>query len=272
MEWNNQLTKTPYLVLFIILISMSVGTASALITITLSGNVIITDDLLVDGDTLVVDSSLNKVGIGTTTPLEELDIDGDAIVQDDLYIGTTTGNDWDTIYVDDGSNWFRWVDGNDRFKVSNDFNVDGVLDVGGQSTPVPYNRIGFHQTDHGLSGENDLFVHNDLEVDGQAFLDGDLQCNGCIDSNDISNGSAIKSISTGEWNLVTDGDGLQSTLMTSTSNSMCFLTRIHAFEFTLNAWLEDIDCNITDNAGTWQLNVDSLSHYVGCSARCIIWD
>ena len=34
-------TKTPYLVLFIVLISIGVGTASALITITLAGNVIV---------------------------------------------------------------------------------------------------------------------------------------------------------------------------------------------------------------------------------------
>ena len=42
MDWKNQLTKTPYLVLFIVLISVGVGTASALITITLAGNVIVT--------------------------------------------------------------------------------------------------------------------------------------------------------------------------------------------------------------------------------------
>jgi hypothetical protein len=49
MEWKNQLTKTPYLVLFIVLLTVGVGTASALITITLSGNVIVTGDLDVDG-------------------------------------------------------------------------------------------------------------------------------------------------------------------------------------------------------------------------------
>ena len=53
MEWKNQLTRTPYLVLFIILISVGVGTASALITITLAGNVVVTDDLLVQGDVSV---------------------------------------------------------------------------------------------------------------------------------------------------------------------------------------------------------------------------
>ena len=51
-----------------------VGTASALMTITLAGNVVITDDLTVDSSTLVVDSANNKVGIGTTSPERELDV------------------------------------------------------------------------------------------------------------------------------------------------------------------------------------------------------
>ena len=50
MDWKNKLTKTPYLVLFMVLISIGVGTASALITITLAGNVVVTGDLDVDGD------------------------------------------------------------------------------------------------------------------------------------------------------------------------------------------------------------------------------
>ena len=50
MDLKNRLTKTPYLVLFIVLISIGVGTASALITITLSGDVIITGFLDMTGD------------------------------------------------------------------------------------------------------------------------------------------------------------------------------------------------------------------------------
>ena len=50
MDWKNQLTKTPYLVLFIVLITIGVGTASALITITLSGDVVITGFLGMTGD------------------------------------------------------------------------------------------------------------------------------------------------------------------------------------------------------------------------------
>ena len=74
MEWKNKLTRTPYLVFFVVLLSIGVGTASAMITITLAGNVIITDDLTVDTDTLTVDSINDKVGIGTTSPTSALHI------------------------------------------------------------------------------------------------------------------------------------------------------------------------------------------------------
>ena len=49
MDGKNKLTKTPYLVLFIILISVGVGTASALITITLDGNVVVTGNTTLEG-------------------------------------------------------------------------------------------------------------------------------------------------------------------------------------------------------------------------------
>jgi len=71
------LTKTPYLVLFIILVAVGVGSASALMTITLAGSVAITEGLTVDTDTLVVDAGNDRVGIGTGTPLNPLDINTD---------------------------------------------------------------------------------------------------------------------------------------------------------------------------------------------------
>jgi plastocyanin len=49
MDWKTHLSRTPYLVLFIVLISIGAGTASAMITITLAGNVIVTGNLDVEG-------------------------------------------------------------------------------------------------------------------------------------------------------------------------------------------------------------------------------
>ena len=71
MDWKNQLTKTPYLVLFIVLITIGVGTASALITITLDGDVIITGDTELQGDltcTNCIDST--DIGDNAVTPSE----------------------------------------------------------------------------------------------------------------------------------------------------------------------------------------------------------
>ena len=45
MDWKNQVTKTPYVVLFIVLIAVGAGTSSTLITITLTGDVAIEGDL-----------------------------------------------------------------------------------------------------------------------------------------------------------------------------------------------------------------------------------
>ncbi len=47
-RWANNLTKGPYLVLFVLLISVGVGTASALVTITLAGNTIVQGTLTAD--------------------------------------------------------------------------------------------------------------------------------------------------------------------------------------------------------------------------------
>jgi len=73
------LSRNGLVVLISVIFVAGVGTAYAgivLPTITLSGNVVVTDDLTVDTDTLVVDSTNDRVGIGTTTPSSPLHIFG----------------------------------------------------------------------------------------------------------------------------------------------------------------------------------------------------
>ena len=146
MDWKIQLTKTPYLVLFIVLITVGVGTASALITITLAGDVIITDSLNVDTDTLVVNSANDRVGIGVASPTQKLDVDGNVQIGNSLFVGTTTSGDVHSIWMADGSERFLW---------------DGVTD----------NR--FETTDDLAIGGN-AFVFGDLEIDGN------VNCPNCI--------------------------------------------------------------------------------------------
>ena len=69
-DWGKNLTKTPILVLFIVLISMGVGTASALITITLAGDVHVLGEMKID-ETLL---------IGTDNPDDDDGIRFDGII------------------------------------------------------------------------------------------------------------------------------------------------------------------------------------------------
>ena len=108
MDWKNQLTKTPVLIFFILLGGIGVGTASALITITLAGDVIVTGDL----------TGSNDVTVGN-----------------DLYLGDSEGTH-DIRFFEDGNpngERFQWDDGNDQFEFSDDAAVFGDFQVQGQA-------------------------------------------------------------------------------------------------------------------------------------------
>lgn len=67
-----------------------------------AGNVHIGRGLFVDTDTLVVDSTNDRVGIGKTNPDATLDVDGDAIIRGGLSVlGTTTTIDTENLRVQD---------------------------------------------------------------------------------------------------------------------------------------------------------------------------
>ena len=84
MEWKNRLTRTPYLVLFIALISMGVGTASAAITITLAGDVDVTGNLdvigTITGQTITnLQDQINAAGISAETETQIDNIEANVI-------------------------------------------------------------------------------------------------------------------------------------------------------------------------------------------------
>ncbi|MDH3610835.1 MAG: hypothetical protein OEM79_03635 [Nitrosopumilus sp.] len=97
MGWKNRFTSTPLLVLFIVLVSIGVGTASALITITLSGDVIITGGLDMTSD------KITNVGV----PTENADaatkgyVDSSPATDTLALLGCTI----DQIAKYDGNNW-----------------------------------------------------------------------------------------------------------------------------------------------------------------------
>ena len=65
MDWKNQLTKTPYLILFIFLAAIGIGTASAVMIITIAG------DVIIEGNTQI-DNNLNVDGSITGNTINDL--------------------------------------------------------------------------------------------------------------------------------------------------------------------------------------------------------
>ena len=163
MDWKNQLTKTPYLVLFIVLIAVGVGTASALITITLSGNVIITDDLLVEGQTEVMGPIISHRPSGNSANVVIERPGGPTSDNTQFVLSHRTSNKDLWIYGSDGTTFKNFV-GFDypNYKVTfpstgDTLVVDAANDKVGIGTDSP---------------------SSELEVVGDVAISGDLIVNG----------------------------------------------------------------------------------------------
>jgi plastocyanin len=93
MNMKTTLSRTPYLILFIILISIGAGTASAMITITLAGNVIVTGNLDVEGIITgpTIDSIEQKFSILNKPPVVDAGNNQNVILGSDAILdGTVT--------------------------------------------------------------------------------------------------------------------------------------------------------------------------------------
>jgi len=94
----SKFTKTPILVLFLILGISGISTAYAAITITLSGDVIVTDDLTVIGDIFDGDNSVsgsNATAIGGTGNTTDAENDINNTFVDTAVSGNVLTNDAD---------------------------------------------------------------------------------------------------------------------------------------------------------------------------------
>ena len=103
---KSKLAKTPYLVLFIVLIAVGVGTASALITITLAGNVIVTGDLDMTGGDLSIENPGNEARI---------------------LLGTNDPGNNDVIVFDDGSKILMWDESENNFFVNDELIASPIV-------------------------------------------------------------------------------------------------------------------------------------------------
>jgi len=122
MNW----TRTSYLFLVLILISVGVTSAYAL-TITLGADPVnILGDLNVDGD-IDVSGGLEAEGTIAGVTLNSF---GNTIVDGDLDLTGTSAIDDDTIFFDDGtSTTLHWNESENRFEFGRDLLVQGSLDV-----------------------------------------------------------------------------------------------------------------------------------------------
>jgi hypothetical protein len=147
MDLKNQLTKTPYLVLFIVLITVGVGSASALITITLAGNVYITDDLEVDGKSTFHSSIIQERPSGNSDNIV-IQRDGGAANDKPKFVFSQRSNNvqlW--LYGNDGSTFknfigFDFPNYNVRIPANGDtLTVDGANDKVGMGTVNPTSAL-----------------------------------------------------------------------------------------------------------------------------------
>jgi len=129
MDWKNKFTKTPYLVLFIILGAVGVTTAYGLITITLAG------DVIIEGDTQM-ERNLNVEGVITGQTLKDLESElnalKDAALFKDLVVGNNQDADVSILLGIGGGTFFVKPDvpaGNNLDAFVGDFNNDFKLDV-----------------------------------------------------------------------------------------------------------------------------------------------
>ena len=72
-------------------------------TYSITGNLQVTDDLTVDGGTLFVDSSTNRVGFGTVTPSQVVHIVGNTYLDGDLTVTGSTSLSSSSVWTKDGT-------------------------------------------------------------------------------------------------------------------------------------------------------------------------
>ena len=151
-----------------------------------AGNVHVGRGLYVDTDTLVADSTTNRVGIGKTNPDATLDVDGDAIIRGDLSVlGTTTTIDTENLRVQDpiielgkdnaGTGDLGLVmtrpTGSSNVAIIFDENAD-TLEIGYTDNDASATDITMVSTPLSVNINGDLSVTSNLEVSGN--INGDL--------------------------------------------------------------------------------------------------
>jgi len=139
-------------------------------------------------------TSYNSFGTGTpttgaaTTPndvfvSDDIEVGDDLQVIDDIILGSqlTVGDDSSTnddVIVFDEDEHITWDESQDRFEISNELAINGVLRVGNTaSTPVGYNVFGdsANPASGDIQSDEDVYIGDALEVDGVLYLNDELR-------------------------------------------------------------------------------------------------
>jgi hypothetical protein len=168
-------TSTPYLILFVILGSVGFGTASAIITITLAGDVNVEGILGIGINDGTNDDTI-KFDDGTKSLRWDNAQSAFVFNDDRLYVGTDVGTDADFLCMDGigCTEFLVWDDAETQFQFSDAVVTNGVIQAGNHGADVAYNRIGTGTTTHGLPGNDDLLISGSLEVDSISIFDDTL--------------------------------------------------------------------------------------------------
>jgi len=182
-------------------------------TYSISGNLQVTDDLTVDGGSLFVDSSTNRVGFGTLTPSQSVHIVGNAYIDGDL---TVTGS----ASVSSASSWTKVEGTNELYYISANVGIGTVdptaqLDVLGTSKFTGDMTMKGHiipdaTNTYDLGSASKTFRHvyvgpGSLYVNGKQVITDD---SGTITlSTTINQNLALKTSGTGNLQVSTTGTG-----------------------------------------------------------------
>jgi len=148
--------------------------------------------LLEVGTTLYVDNANGRIAVGDSTPDLPLDVVGSANISGSLRLGTVGGAS-DTLDVDGTAN------------ISGQTVISGNLGIGASSPTGRLQvagdevRIGDSGTVDYASADGDLYVEDDLEVDGDVIVSGYLK------GSDFRQGALIQKRGKGAWGGAGDG-------------------------------------------------------------------
>ena len=134
------------------------------------------------GSSEIADGSVTSIDIADGT-IVGTDIDPSGLqLAGNISIGTSSSSNDDFFYFDDfgTSVHLKWDNSEDRFEFSRGLNLNGTLNAGeaGDSVDLDYNA--FLQNTSGspdsadITNGGDVYVQNDIEVDGTVYADGGL--------------------------------------------------------------------------------------------------